>query len=184
MERVSVLPAKPKRKKRLLRVAGLFAGIGGIEHGLHLAGHKTELLCELEETARAVLGHHFRNVTIASDIRDLHLLPPVDLVTAGFPCQDLSQAGKTAGIGGTQSGLVEEVFRLIEHADIRWLLLENVPFMLQLDKGKAMRFLRDTQADLFSTLPPDSTQGAPIAFETLNAMQKRDLEVQIAFRPT
>jgi DNA (cytosine-5)-methyltransferase 1 len=141
MGRSSVVPAKRGRSKRLCRVAGLFAGIGGIELGLHLAGHRTELLCELDESARAVLGHHFPNVTLASDIRDLHLLPAVDLVTAGFPCQDLSQAGKTAGIGGTQSGLVGEVFRLIEQADARWLLLENVPFMLQLDKGKAMRFL-------------------------------------------
>jgi DNA (cytosine-5)-methyltransferase 1 len=141
MERSSVLVQKRSRKKRPLRVAGLFAGIGGIEHGLHLAGHETELLCEIDESARAVLAHHFPNVTIVSDIRDLNSVPPVDLVTAGFPCQDLSQAGKTAGIGGTQSGLVGEVFRLIEPTDIRWLLLENVPFMLQLDKGKAMRFL-------------------------------------------
>lgn len=141
MVRPLALSPKTKRKKRLLRVAGLFAGIGGIEQGLHLAGHETELLCEIDESARAVLAHHFPNVTVAADIRDLHLLPPVDLVTAGFSCQDLSQAGKTAGIAGTQSGLVGEVFRLIENADIRWLLLENVPFMLQLDKGKAMRFL-------------------------------------------
>ena len=141
MERPSAPLAKRKRGKRLLRVAGLFAGIGGIERGLHLAGHATELLCEIDEPARTVLAHHFPNVTVASDIRDLNLLPPVDLVTAGFPCQDLSQAGKTAGIVGTQSGLVGEVFRLIEHADVRWLLLENVPFMLQLDRGKAMRFL-------------------------------------------
>jgi DNA (cytosine-5)-methyltransferase 1 len=129
------------RKKRPLRVAGLFAGIGGIERGLHLAGHETELLCEIDESARAVLAHHFLNVTIAADVRNLKVLPPVDLVTAGFPCQDLSQAGKTAGIGGTQSGLVGEVFRLIEPTDVCWLLLENVPFMLQLDRGKAMRFL-------------------------------------------
>ena len=141
MKPVSAPSPKRIRTKRRLRVAGLFAGIGGIEQGLHLAGHRTELLCEFDESARAVLAHHFPNVTLASDIRDLHALPPVDLVTAGFPCQDLSQAGKTAGIGGTQSGLVGEVFRLIERADVRWLLLENVPFMLQLDKGKAMRFL-------------------------------------------
>lgn len=141
MKRPSSPPPERIPANRLCRVAGLFAGIGGIEEGLHLAGHQTELLCEIDASASAVLAHHFPNVTLASDIRDLHLLPAVNLVTAGFPCQDLSQAGKTAGIGGTQSGLVGEVFRLIEQADIRWLLLENVPFMLQLDKGKAMRFL-------------------------------------------
>ena len=70
-------------------------------------------------------------------------MPAVDLVTAGFPCQDLSQAGLTAGIKGDRSGLVAEVFRLLRRRHPRWLLLENVLFMLQLDGGKAMRFLVD-----------------------------------------
>jgi DNA (cytosine-5)-methyltransferase 1 len=65
-------------------------------------------------------------------------------VAAGFPCQDLSQAGKTAGITGANSGLVGEVFRLLGRMreGPRWLLLENVPFMLQLAQGKAMSWLR------------------------------------------
>jgi DNA (cytosine-5)-methyltransferase 1 len=64
-------------------------------------------------------------------------------VAAGFPCQDLSQAGRTAGIEGAQSGLVDHVFRLLDEAkhEFRWLLLENVPFMLQLDRGDAMSYL-------------------------------------------
>jgi DNA (cytosine-5)-methyltransferase 1 len=72
-------------------------------------------------------------------------LPAASLVTAGFPCQDLSQAGKTAGISGGQSGVVAEVFRLLSLAGSapNWLLLENVPFMLQLQSGRAMRFLVD-----------------------------------------
>jgi DNA (cytosine-5)-methyltransferase 1 len=130
-----------KTPARTLRNAGLFAGIGGIELGLHLAGHSTELLCEIDPHAQAVLSAHFPGTALVGDIRDLALLPPVELVTAGFPCQDLSQAGKTAGIGGCQSGLVGEVFRILRQTDVRWLLLENVPFMLQLDKGRAMRFL-------------------------------------------
>jgi DNA (cytosine-5)-methyltransferase 1 len=127
-----------------LRVAGLFAGIGGIELGLHRAGHASELLCEIDEGARAVLAAHFPGVALYPDVRELRELPPVDLVAAGFPCQDLSQAGKTAGIGGAQSGLVGEVFRLLAgiQGGPRWLLLENVPFMLQLDQGKAMAYLR------------------------------------------
>jgi DNA (cytosine-5)-methyltransferase 1 len=60
-----------------------------------------------------VLAAHFPGVPLHSDVRELGELPPVDLVAAGFPCQDLSQAGKTAGIGGAQSGLVGEVFRLL-----------------------------------------------------------------------
>ena len=67
------------------------------------------------------------------------------MVAAGFPCQDLSQAGRTAGIGGSNSNLVAEVFRLLDSASHgpRLLLLENVPFMLQLERGRAMRYLVD-----------------------------------------
>ena len=126
-----------------LRVAGLFAGIGGVERGLHLAGHKTELLCEILEPAQRVLRAHFADVPLVDDVRAIEKLPDVDVVTAGFPCQDLSQAGKTAGIRGSESGLVREVFRLLERSNPRWLLLENVPFMLQLERGAAMRYLTD-----------------------------------------
>jgi DNA (cytosine-5)-methyltransferase 1 len=128
-----------------LSVAGLFAGIAGIELGLHASGHKTELLNEVWEPARVVLDSHFEGIELISDVRDIVRLPPVDLVSAGFPCQDLSQAGRTAGIGGANSGLVGEVFRLIEPDDApEWVLLENVPFMLRLDRGEAMRYLTTT----------------------------------------
>jgi DNA (cytosine-5)-methyltransferase 1 len=124
-------------------VTGLFAGVGGIELGLHRAGHETRLLCEIDRGAQEVLRARFgEGIPLVGDVRELDTLPSTDLVAAGFPCQDLSQAGRTAGITGQRSGLVGEVFRLIAHADeVRWLLLENVPFMLQLDKGEAMRFL-------------------------------------------
>lgn len=128
-----------------LRVVGLFAGVGGIELGLHRTGHRTELLCEYEHGARTVLQHQFPDVEVSPDVRDLSRLPSCDLLTAGFPCQDLSQAGRTAGIKGEQSGLVGHVFRLLDGANEppKWLLIENVPFMLQLDRGAAMRYLVD-----------------------------------------
>ena len=84
-----------------LRVAGLFAGVGGIELGLHRAGHEAALLCELDAGASAVLGAHFPGVPLCADVRALTALPPsVELLAAGFPCQDLSQAGQTRGIAG------------------------------------------------------------------------------------
>lgn len=126
-----------------LSVASLFSGIGGVERGLHAAGHTTEMLCEVWDPARAVLADRFPDVPLHADVRDLAGLPHVDLVTAGFPCTDLSQAGRTAGITGTQSGLIGEVFRLLRQAEPRWLLLENVRNMLPLDGGKAMRYLVD-----------------------------------------
>ncbi|MFN8065059.1 MAG: DNA cytosine methyltransferase [Vicinamibacterales bacterium] len=128
-----------------LTVAGLFAGIGGIELGLHQSGHRTSLLCEIEPGANRVLASHFPGIELHRDVRELESVFSVDLLTAGFPCQDLSQAGRTAGIGGRNSGLVGEVFRLLDSTrrKPRWLMLENVPFMLQLDRGQGMRYLVD-----------------------------------------
>jgi DNA (cytosine-5)-methyltransferase 1 len=127
---------------RKYRVAGLFAGIGGLESGLHAAGHSTVVLCEVWPAARAVLAQRFPGISIEDDVRDLKCLPEnIDVVTAGFPCTDLSQAGRTAGIGGTQSGLVSHVFRLIDQGHPRWLVLENVRNMLPLDGGRAMHHL-------------------------------------------
>src|SRR6185312_12963694 len=121
------------------KVAGLFAGIGGLERGLHRAGHQTVLLCENDPGAMAVLRMRFPDVKYHPDVTALGKLPrSTTLVAAGFPCQDLSQAGLTAGIGGSRSGLVEEVFRLIGEHRTPWVLLENVPFMLQLGRGRAM----------------------------------------------
>lgn len=126
-----------------LRVAGLFAGVGGIEVGLRRSHHRTELLCESNVSATRVLAARFPGCELVGDIAELEELPPVDLVTAGFPCQDLSQAGLTAGITGSRSGLVGHVFRLLDDAVSQptWLLLENVSFMLQLDRGRAMAWL-------------------------------------------
>lgn len=122
-------------------VAGLFAGIGGVERGLARAGGQAELLCEWWEPARAVLAERFPQARLVGDVRDLRSLPAVDVVTAGFPCTDLSQAGRTRGIEGSQSGLVAEVFRLLTRQRVPLLVLENVRNMLVLDGGKAMRYL-------------------------------------------
>lgn len=123
------------------RAVGLFAGIGGLELGLSEHGWDTELYCEIDTGAQAVLAARFPDADLHTDVTALRSLPAgIDLVTAGFPCQDLSQAGRTVGITGSRSGLVDEVFRLVKRKKgPRWLLLENVPFMLQLGRGAAMR---------------------------------------------
>jgi DNA (cytosine-5)-methyltransferase 1 len=124
-------------------VAGLFAGIGGVETGLARAGLESELLCEWWEPAQVVLTERFPDVTLKGDIRELRSLPKVDVVTAGFPCTDLSQAGQTRGIDGAASGLVGEVFRLLRRRRAPIVVLENVRNMLVLDGGRAMRYLVD-----------------------------------------
>ena len=131
--------------RKPLKIAGLFSGIGGLEKGLHKAGHESSLFCEIEDGAAAVLNKRFPEIPLHKDVRTLKSLPPnVDLITDGFPCQDLSQAGKLQGIlNGQHSSLVTEIFRLIQTSNVPWVMLENVPFMLSLDKGKAMHVLTD-----------------------------------------
>lgn len=131
------------------KVVGLFAGIGGVERGLAASDHETLLLCENEPAAMAVLSHRFAGIDLHDDVRTLEALPDeTTLVVAGFPCQDLSQAGSTKGLAGSRSGLVGEVFRLIEAHRTPWLLLENVPFMLQLGRGEAMNVITERLEDL------------------------------------
>jgi DNA (cytosine-5)-methyltransferase 1 len=127
-----------------MRFAGLFAGIGGFELGLARAGHSTSLLCDVLPTARAVLRSRFPEIEYRDDIQALRSLPgEVDAICAGFPCQDLSQAGRTAGIEGDRSGLIQEVFRLLARRRVGTVVLENVPFMLQLNGGAAIRAIAD-----------------------------------------
>lgn len=133
----------------MFKVAGLFAGIGGLELGISRAlGHdaQTEMFCEWWEPAQHVLRARFPEVEVHPDVRELKTLPSnVNLVTAGFPCTDLSQAGRMAGITGEASGLVKHLFDALRESGnarrLPTLLIENVPNMLTLDRGKAMAYL-------------------------------------------
>jgi LPXTG-site transpeptidase (sortase) family protein len=88
-------------RQKALRVAGVFAGIGGFEVGLEKAGHKCVLLCENDLAAQAVLREHFKSRRLITDVAEIDAVPrDVDLLTAGFPCQDLSQVGLTQGLNG------------------------------------------------------------------------------------
>jgi C-5 cytosine-specific DNA methylase len=84
-----------------LKVVGLFSGIGGIEYGLRSSGHDIILLCEKDAGARQVLQRHFPGVRISNDVAELKDLPKeTTAVAAGFPCLDVSKAGKRAGFEG------------------------------------------------------------------------------------
>ncbi len=132
-----------KQPRRQLRVAGLFAGIGGIESGLMQAGHEAVLLCEANPAALEVLRVRFPKIPLHDDVRTLSGIATVDLIAAGFPCQDLSLAGTRAGLEGTRSGLVMELFRLVDEVSPEFLLLENVFNLLRLNRGAAMRTVLD-----------------------------------------
>lgn len=119
-----------------MKVIGLFAGVGGFEKGFELAGHEITGLCELDADATVVLKRGFPAATLHSDINEFKELPPAtEVVLAGFPCQDLSQAGKMAGIEGSRSGLVNRVFDLVEHRKVDWIVFENVQNLIRLHGG-------------------------------------------------
>jgi DNA (cytosine-5)-methyltransferase 1 len=142
-------PAVAAETVTKLGVVGLFAGIGGIESGLQASGLvETRVLCEIDEGARRVLSARFPDVDLHGDVRDISArdLPEFDILTAGFPCQDLSQAGSKAGIAGTKSSLVDHVFRVLLEVERRgsaptWVVIENVSYMLRLGGGAAMSYV-------------------------------------------
>jgi DNA (cytosine-5)-methyltransferase 1 len=124
------------KRKEALKVAGIFAGIGGFEVGLERAGHKSVLLCENDSAAQAVLRERFKRRLLIADVAEIDAVPKdIDLLAAGFPCQDLSQVGRTQGLNGKKSTMVSHVFRMLKQTQAPWVLLENVPFMLQLHRG-------------------------------------------------
>lgn len=119
-------------------MVGLFAGIGGLEIGLARAGYESKALCEIDPAARHVLSTRFPGVELLHDVREVDRVGKIDVLCAGFPCQDLSSVGQKTGISGSRSTLVDEVFRILSQSDIEWVILENVRFMLHLNKGEAM----------------------------------------------
>lgn len=133
-----------------MKLVGLFAGIGGIELGFRQAlgdDVETSLLCESWEPAQRVLSTRFPGIELHPDVRELRgIRRDTDVLAAGFPCTDLSQAGRTAGIEGEHSSLIAHVFDVLRiakegHRRLPWLLIENVPNMLALDRGRAMHYL-------------------------------------------
>lgn len=125
-----------------MRVAGLFSGIGGFELAFSQAGFANSLLVEIDPQANAVLRQRFPNCEIQSDVAEVTDFPSgTEIVTAGFPCQNLSMAGDKAGIDGAKSGVVGKMFELIARSGIPTVVIENVYFMLQLDRGNGMRRL-------------------------------------------
>ena len=127
-----------------MSVTGLFAGIGGFELAFSEVGFETNVLVDIDPAARAVLQARFPGIEVRADVSDLSALPSdTTIVTAGFPCQNLSMAGDKKGISGPKSGVVKKLFELIARPEPLTVVIENVYFMLQLDSGKAMEWLVD-----------------------------------------
>lgn len=113
-----------------IHVLDLFSGIGGFSLGLERAGFHTVAFCEADAKCRKVLNKHWPTVPIYEDVRTLkgeHLHSRIDAICGGFPCQDISTAGKGTGIVGERSGLWSEYLRLIQETNPQYIVIENVP---------------------------------------------------------
>ena len=120
----------------MLQILDLFSGIGGFSLGLEkTGGFKTVAFCEVNEKARMVLAKHWPDTPIYNDVKEITnerlkaegIVP--DVITGGFPCQDISVAGKGEGLSGERSGLWFEFARIIREVGPRWVIIENVSIL-------------------------------------------------------
>lgn len=151
-----------------LKLLDLFSGIGGFSLGLERSGgFETVAFCEIEPYCRKILAQHWPDVPCYDDIRSLDADTlrrdgiAVDAICGGFPCQDLSHAGKRAGLEGERSGLWSEYARLIGELRPRVVIVENVPGLLSLGMGAVLGDLAALGYDAVWDCIPASAVGAP-----------------------
>jgi DNA (cytosine-5)-methyltransferase 1 len=146
-----------------LKVLDLFSGIGGFSVGLERAGMQTVAFCEVDKKAQQVLRKHWPNVPIFDDVTTLkgEQIGTVDVICGGFPCQDISLAGKGAGLEGARSGLWWEFHRLIKEIKPSWVIAENVSALRSRGLDTVLRSLAEIGYDAEWHCIPASAVGAP-----------------------
>lgn len=132
----------------------LFAGVGGFDLGAELAGFEVIGQVEIDKNCQEVLRQRFPNALLHDDVttaiawaKENDLIGRVDIVCGGFPCQDVSVAGKRAGIAGARSGLFWEAIRFSEEVQAHTIILENVPGLLSSNNGRDFGVVISTLAD-------------------------------------
>lgn len=139
-----------------MRYGSLFTGVGGFDLGCDAAGWELAWQCEIDPVCQGVLEHHWPNVTRYTDVTTINGadIEPVDVITYGFPCQDVSAAGRQAGLDGHRSGLFYETMRIIremrEATDgryPRWAVAENVDGLRTGRQGDGLLRVYQTLAD-------------------------------------
>jgi DNA (cytosine-5)-methyltransferase 1 len=124
----------------------LFAGVGGFEIAMKNHNVKVVASVEIDKNCQNILARHFPESRIFSDVTkvkgsdllDAGFEPSSGIITGGFPCQDLSVAGKRAGLAGSRSGLFWEICRLLDETRTQTFILENVPGLLSSNNGRDM----------------------------------------------
>ena len=132
----------------------LFAGVGGFDLGFEKAGHTCVGQVEIDKNAQSVLRKHWPDVPLHDDVKtavewakENDLIGKVDIVCGGFPCQDVSVAGKRAGIAGSRSGLFWDAIRFAQEVKAQTLVLENVPGLLSSNNGRDFGVVLSAMAD-------------------------------------
>lgn len=149
--------------RKPMTFGSLFAGIGGIDLGFERAGLECRWQVEIDEYARKVLAKHWPDVHRHDDVRTWpnEHAEPVDIIAGGFPCQDISYAGKGAGLDGERSGLFYEVMRIVSVMGPRIIVLENVAALLTRGLDSVLGSLASLGYDAEWHCIPAAAVGAP-----------------------
>lgn len=127
-----------------MKIGSLFSGYGGLDLAVsRITGAEVAWHCEWEEAPSKILETHFPNIPNYKDVSKVnwHFVEKVDILTGGFPCQDLSIAGKRAGMeGGTRSGLWSEFYKAIEIIQPKLVVIENVRGILSAKANSGMEY--------------------------------------------
>ena len=160
-----------------MRIGSLFSGIGGLELGLERAGcGSVAWQVERDPFCRSVLAKHWPSAERFDDVCAVgsHCLAAVDIVCGGFPCQDLSYAGKGAGLAGERSGLWREYARIVRELRPRFVVVENVSALLARGLGDVLGDLAALGYDAEWHCVRASDVGAPHRRERLFVVAYRD----------
>lgn len=150
-----------------MNVLSLFSGIGGLELGLERAGMTTVGQVEIDPFCQRVLAKHWPEVPRHDDVRTApgwwrsEQRPPVHVVVGGFPCQDVSAAGRRAGIEGEQSGLWAAMAAVVRDLRPRYVIVENTPGLLARGMGRVVGDLASLGYDAEWDCVPAAAVGAP-----------------------
>jgi DNA (cytosine-5)-methyltransferase 1 len=184
------------KMKERLKFFDAFAGIGGFHLGLSKLGFKCAFACEIDKHARRTYEHNFRSLCpnlfeggcFANDIRELasENIPSFDLLTAGWPCQPFSQAGKRRGFSESRGSLFFEIEKIIEAKRPSAYLLENVRYLESHDGGRTFRLIQDilTQKlgySMFTSVFKASDFGLPQHRPRLYMVGFRDKGINFVF---
>lgn len=177
-----------------MTVGSLFAGVGGFDLGFERAGFTVRWQAESDPAAQKVLRHQFPGVRLYDDVRAItaDTAERVDVICGGFPCQDVSVAGKREGLAGSRTGLFWEVVRIARELQPSWMVLENVPGLLTSHSGRDFHTVLSALAEcgfrreyrILDSRYFRVAQRRSRVFLVLRARDAGDSAVQVLFEPT